>query len=89
MVGGIVLSMAWMRVMSRVFFLALNFFWMALMAYKLSETMLTGMGSEMMWVAIQRIAFPRADSSPVLLDLWVAPRKDGSDLERMTGPLCE
>ena len=51
--------------------------------------MLTGVGSEgkKMWVEIQRIASPRADSSPVLLDMRTAPRKEGSDLVRMTGPL--
>ena len=49
--------------------------------------MLTGVGSEGTWEAIHRIASPRADSSPVLLDMRAAPRKDGSDLARVTGPL--
>ena len=49
--------------------------------------MLTGVRSEGMWVAIQRIASLRADSSPVLLDMRAAPRKEGSDLLRATGPL--
>ena len=53
--------------------------------------MLTGVRSEGMWVAIQRIASLRADSSPVLLDMRAAPRKEGSELVTMTGQLsvCE